>query len=93
MYFKISNKEISLFTINLVVWLSSISYVMLYNLAQLSYDLSETAIPEAQSGIYVMMLFARLIMVAVLLATFCYDVMCLGDAIRNYYKEKNKGWL
>jgi hypothetical protein len=93
MYFKISNKEISLFTINLVVWLSSISYVILYNLAQLSYDLSETSLPEAQSGIYVMMLFARLIMVAALLATLCYDGLYLVDVVAKYYEKKNKGWL
>jgi len=93
MYFKISNKEISLFTINLVVWLSSISYVILYNLAQLSFDLSESALPEAQSGIYVMMLFARLIMVAALLVTICYDGLYLVDVVAKYYDKKNKGWL
>jgi hypothetical protein len=89
----ISKKDISLFAINLVLWLSGIAYTVLFGLGKLSLELSEVTMPEAESGIYVLMMVARFCMIAALVVVIAYDAGYLWDAISKYYKQKNKGWL
>jgi hypothetical protein len=89
----LSNKDISLFVVNVILWLSAMSYTMLFGLGEISLELSDIAIPEAGSGIYVIMMFARFCMIAAVFIVFVYDAMYGINAIKKYYKEKNKGWL
>lgn len=89
----LSNKDLSLFAVNVILWLSAMSYTMLFGLGELSLELSDVTIPEAGSGIFVLLMFSSFCMFASFFIVFVYDALYMVYAIKKYYKEKNKGWL
>jgi hypothetical protein len=66
---------------------------MLFGLGELSLELSDITIPEAGSGIFVLLMFSTFCMVASFFIVFVYDALYMVYAIKKYYKQKNKGWL
>ena len=78
---------------NIAAFVFSLSYTILFNISTMALQYSETVAPLEESAIYVFITFGRIFFVIGIWIVIMADFYMLGDAIRNYYKEKNKGWL
>jgi hypothetical protein len=54
---------------------------------------SEKVQPLEESGIYAFLAFGHIFFVVAVCIVIWLDVIFLCDAIKEYTREKNKGWL
>jgi uncharacterized membrane protein YesL len=90
---KIKENEILLFSINLVGFLFSISYIILYNVGIMALGMSETAFPLGESGISVMLLFGKVFYVVGMFYVLGTDVAWTLKWWNDDKIRQNEGWL
>ena len=90
---KIKDNEILLFGMNMVGFLFSISYLILFTTGTMALEMSAIIFPLGESGISVLLVFGRLFYAV---AMFCILGMDIAWTVSWWVKEqenKEKGWL
>jgi NADH:ubiquinone oxidoreductase subunit 6 (subunit J) len=82
-----------LFAVNIAAYLFAVMYLILYSSSMIGMSLAENIESPAQSGLFVMLTYGRVIFIEGLCVILWVDIMWAGDVIKEHLAKKNKGWL